>query len=243
MPQYVIRYTQGNTSGPFDIYLSGSSGETLYDSGVTRNQLEVGYVVSFPDGVPSSSVVITNTAFGCSNEEILIFPSPTPTITPSNSIPATITPTPTITPTITPSRTVTPTTTPTRTPPPTATRTVTPSITPTLSIGATITPSPTPTITRTPSITPSNLPIPIYNEFTGCGYGNTVGEACIDAAYNSRILYSDCAPLFFTVGCVVYLDNMGSSPLTGYPYVFINGAVWDINSSNGVITGYSSTQC
>jgi hypothetical protein len=242
MPQYLIQYTQGNTLGPFDIYLSGSSGETLYASGVTKNELVAGYVVVFPDGVPSSSVVVTNTAFGCSNEEILLFPSPTPTITPTNSIPASITPTPTVTPTITPTRTVTPTITPTRTPPPTAVPTITPSITPTLSIGATITPTPTPTITRTPSITPSTAPLVTIYEYTGCGYGSTVSEACSDT-YNNRTLYSDCDTFAFGVGCTIYVDSGGNTPLTSYTNVFMNGANWDVNQFTGVVTAYSSIQC
>lgn len=242
MPQYFIQYTQGNTLGPFDIYLSGSSGETLYASGVTKNELVNGYVVVFPDGVPSSSVVITNTAFGCSNEEILIFPSATPTITPSNSIPASITPTPSITPTKTPTITPTLTVTPSRTPPPTITPSRTVTITPSPTIGTTLSPTPTPTITRTPSITPSAGIPPIYEEFTGCGYGNTVSEACSDSA-NNRTLYSDCGSFAFGVGCTIYLDSAGNIPLTSYDNVFMNSATWDVNNSTGVITAYSSIQC
>lgn len=241
MPQYLIRYTQGNTPGPFNIFLSGSSGETLYASNVTRAQLEAGYTVVFNDGIPSSSVVVTNEAFGCTNEEILIFPSPTPTITPSNSIPATITPTPTITPTKSPTVTPTLTVTPTRTPPPTITPTRTPTITPSLSIGTSITPTPTPTVTRTPSITPSATPDVIVWIYTGCGYGLTVGEACSDSA-NNRTLYSECGFAEFGNGCTVYIDSL-ITPLTGYTNVFINGANWDISASTGVIIQYSSIQC
>jgi hypothetical protein len=242
MPQYLVRYTEGNTLGPFDIYLSGSSGETLYASGITKNELVNGYVVSFPDGVPSSSVVITNTAFGCSNEEILIFPSATPSITPTTSIPASITPTPTITPTKSPTITPTLTVTPTRTPPPTITPTQTPTITPSLSVGTSITPTPTPTITRTPSITPSTLPpITIYT-YTGCGYGLTVSEACSDSA-NNRTLYSDCSTFAFGIGCTIYVDSGGNTPLTSYTNVFMNGATWDVNQLTGVVTAYSSIQC
>jgi hypothetical protein len=242
MPQYVIQYTQGNTSGPFDIYLSGSSGETLYGSGVTRSELEAGYVVVFDDSVPSSSVVITNIAFGCSNEEILIFPSPTPTITPSNSIPATVTPTPTITPTKSPTVTPTLTITPSRTPGPTITPTRTPTVTPSATVGTSLTPTPTPTITRTPSITPSSSPSVTITQFTGCGYGFNVDEACIDS-FNNRELYSNCNSLNFGVGCTVYLDLSATILLTNYNYVYINAAIWDINPSTGVITSFSSLQC
>ena len=242
MPQYLVRYTEGNTLGPFDIYLSGSSGETLYASGITKNELVNGYVVSFPDGVPSSSVVVTNTAFGCSNEEILIFPSATPSITPTTSIPASITPTPTITPTKSPTITPTLTVTPTRTPGPTITPTQTPTITPSLSIGTTTTPTPTPTITRTPSITPSSGVPVVYEQYTGCGYGNSISAACNDAA-NNRTLYSNCDSFIFGAGCVVYTDIAGNNPLTGYNYVFINFGTWDISSFDGTIIQYSSIQC
>jgi hypothetical protein len=242
MPQYLVRYTEGNTLGPFDIYLSGSGGETLYASGITKNELANGYVVSFPDGVPSSSVVVTNTAFGCSNEEILIFPSATPSITPTRSIPASVTPTPTITPTKSPTITPTLTVTPTRTPPPTITPTQTPTITPSLSVGTSITPTPTPTVTRTPSIVPTLTPTPVpLNLYNDCGRGSTAGNACSDAA-NNRPFYSDCGFFDFGVGCTVYV-NLLYSPLVGYEYVFINGALWNINSSTGMITAYASEQC
>jgi hypothetical protein len=242
MPQYLIRYTQGNTSGPFDVYLSGSSGETLYGSGITRSELEAGYVISFSDAIPSSSVVITNTAFGCSNEEILIFPSPTPTITPTRSIPASITPTPTITPTKSPTVTPTLTVTPSRTPGPTITPTQTPTLTPSATVGTSLTPTPTPTITRTPSVIPSLTPTPaplsLYND---CGRGSTPGNACSDAG-NNRPFYSDCGPFDFGIGCTVYV-NVLYSPLVGYEYVFINGALWNISNSTGMITAYASEQC
>jgi hypothetical protein len=154
MPQYLIHYDQGNSPGPFNIYLSGSSGLNLYASNVSKTTLEGGFIITFDDGIPSSSVVIDNTGYACDTDLQLVFPSPTPTITPSISITPTATKTPTVTPTrtptITPTLTITPTVTPTRT----ITPTLTPSITPTRSIGASLTPTLTPTITRTLSITP-----------------------------------------------------------------------------------------
>jgi len=80
-------------------------------------------------------------------------------------------------------------------------------------------------------------------EFTGCGRGNTVGGACSDAANNNRTFVSDCDTSTFGVGCVVYTNPGGTTLLTGFDYVFMNGAVWEINSVTGVITAYSSTQC
>lgn len=155
MPQYLIHYDQGNSPGPFNIYLSGSSGLNLYASNVSRTTLEGGFVITFDDGIPSSSVVIDNTGYSCDTDLQLVFPSPTPTITPSISITPTITKTPTITPTQTPTVTPTLTATPTVTPSRTVTPTITPSITPTRSVGASLTPSPTVTVTRTPTITPT----------------------------------------------------------------------------------------
>ena len=76
-----------------------------------------------------------------------VTPTPTPTITPTNSVTPTVTPTNTVTPT--PTNTVTPTITPTRTVTPT------PTITPTVTITTTTTP--TPTITPTNSVTPTPI--------------------------------------------------------------------------------------
>lgn len=78
------------------------------------------------------------------------FPSPTPSITPTNTPTPTLTKTPTPTPSISPSQTATPTITPT------STLTPTPSITPTL----TRTQTPTPTITSTSTQTPTPTPTP-----------------------------------------------------------------------------------
>ena len=160
MPQYLIHFDEGNSPGPFNLYLSGSSGETLYATNVSKSQLEAGYVILFNDGIPSSSVVVVNESYGCGNEVNLPFPTITPSITPPSSISPTITPTRSITPTITPTKTPTLTVTPTITP--SRTRTVTPTltVTPSLSIGGTQSPTPTRTITRSPSITPTRTTTP-----------------------------------------------------------------------------------
>lgn len=169
MPQYIITYTEGTAPGPYNIFLSGALGPlSLYASNVTKTQLQNGFIVSFDDGIPSSSVLIDNVAFGCATEQKLTFPSPTPTKTPTISITPTRTATPTITPTLTPSITPTRSIEPTRTPTITATPSITPSITPSNTFNPTITPTrtitPTLTITRTPSITPS-LSVPSCFEF------------------------------------------------------------------------------
>ena len=77
--------------------------------------------------------------------------------------------------------------------------------------------------------------------FTGCGRGANVTESCNDAV-NNRTFYSDCTSGTFGVGCYVYVDTF-PNPLTGYSNVFMNGANWDINSSTGQVTAYSSPQC
>lgn len=150
MPQYVIYYEEGETNGPFSIYLSGSSGLTLYSSSVSLTQLQAGFIITFDDGIPSSSVLIDTQAYGCDVAQQLTFPSPTPTRTPSITITPSITRTPSITPTITPSFT------PSISVPPSLTPSITVSISksPSLSPGASLTPTPTISITRTPSVTP-----------------------------------------------------------------------------------------
>jgi hypothetical protein len=118
---------------------------------------------------------------------------------------------------------------PTATPTPTSTSTPTP------------TPTITPTATSTPTPTPSSTPSGVTS-FGNCGYGSSVSAACNDAGINARTLYSDCDAGSFGVGCFVYVDTF-PNPLTGYTNVFMNGACWDVNSSTGVVTAFSSVQC
>jgi hypothetical protein len=96
-----------------------------------------------------------------------------------------------------------------------------------------------PTTTTLVPTTTAALP----TAFGGCGYGSSTAAACNDAGVNNRTLYSNCDGGSFGVGCIVYVDAAGNVPLTGYTNVFINSASWDINSSTGVITAYSSVQC
>lgn len=246
MPTYVIYFNQGNTPGPFSIYLSGSSGETLYATGVTRPELEAGYLVNVPVGVPSSSVVVVNDAFGCTNESNLPFPSLTPTVTPTKTVTPTVTPTPSVTVTVTPTLTVTPSVTPTITPTRTITPTLTPSITPTPSIGASGTPTPTPTITRTPTITPTMSPTPIaLTQYVGCGWGSTASNACNNAIYSPQDLYSTCGPGTFGAYCAVYIDSGGAFPLSndGPLYVYINGGLWNFDSTFNWVSSFAFPQC
>ena len=106
-----------------------------------------------------------------------------------------------------------------------------------------ITPTPTPTPTGTPTSTPTPTPTSSgLTTYGDCGYGNSVASACNDAGINARTLYSNCDAGSFGVGCFVYVDTFPNA-LTGYTNVFMNGACWDINSSTGVVTAYSSVQC
>jgi len=89
---------------------------------------------------------------------------------------------------------------------------------------------------------PSTPPPPSTYTYNGCGYGSSVAAACNDAGINSRTLYSDCSSGAFGVGCFVYVDTFPNA-LTGYGYIFMNGANWDVNSSTGQVTAYSSEQC
>lgn len=126
---------------------------------------------------------------------------------------------------------------------PTSTPTPTPTLTPTPTPTPTDTPTATPTITSTPTVTPTvtPTPTPIYYSYSGCGRGDSVGNACSDAS-NNRTLYSDCDSGSFGVNCFIYTDNVGTA-LTGYTNVFINSSVWDVNSGTGQVTALSSTQC
>jgi hypothetical protein len=241
MPTYVISYTQGNTPGPFDVYLSGSSGLTLYASNVQQYELLNGYTVTFPNGIPSSSVAVFDLSFGCFTDQNVPFPSVSPSITPTPTRTPSITPSITVSPSITPSITVTPSITPSRTPPPSVTRT--PSVTPSISRTPDASPSPTPTpsITRTPSPSPP----PNYATI-GSTSGFTQGYL---ACYNfnteggfSQWLYVQDPP-GLVVGTTVYQSGpSGYVPLVGgdlwyamgFSYIGLASA-YQINNSGVVI--------
>lgn len=121
----------------------------------------------------------------------------------------------------------------------TTTTTAAPTTTTTVAPTTTTTGGPT-TTTISPTTSTTTVSYYLYGN---CGYGDTVGNACTDAVINARNLYSNCNSISFGTGCVVYADIIGPAPLTGNSYVFINGAVYDINPANGVIIGLSSIQC
>jgi hypothetical protein len=84
-------------------------------------------------------------------------PTPTPSITPSNTATPSVTPTKTATNTPTPTKTATstPTNTVTQTPTKTSTPSNTPSVTPSITASNTVTPTKTPTTTPTNTVTPT----------------------------------------------------------------------------------------
>jgi len=235
MPTYIVYYSQGNSNGPFNVYLSGSSGLNLYASNIPRSQLELGYTVTFPDGIPSSSVDVFDMAYGCFTEQNVPFPSVSPSVTPTPTRTPTITPSITVSPSITPSITVSPTVTPSLTPVPTSSPTLTPTPTPTKTSYASQTP--TPTVTPTPSITrtPSPSPIPVYGLY-GCSPGTpwTLGFqniTCYQGANGvlTQWVYLELDPSGFPYRA--YKDSpIGLVPFTQPAstwYVFFtNGVTW-----------------
>lgn len=82
----------------------------------------------------------------------------------------------------------------------------------------------------------------LFNSYTGCGYSNTLGGVCSDASQYPKILYSNCGPFDFGVGCYVYVD-LWPNPLIAYEYVQINNATWKINNLTGQITDFAEYQC
>jgi hypothetical protein len=176
MPGYTINYVEGSTPGPFNVYLSGSGGLTLYASNVTKNELEAGYFVFFVDGSPYDAVVISNIAYGCATEEVLPLPSPPPSFSTSISITPSVSRTPSITPSITPSLTPTRSITPSISRTPSLTPTRTPSITPSKSPGSSLSPTPSISISRTPSISLSPIPvISVYDVYGDYSYDTYEG--------------------------------------------------------------------
>jgi hypothetical protein len=81
---------------------------------------------------------------------------------------------------------------------------------------------------------------PKYYQVDG-GRGMTSEEAC-DDSINCREYYSTCSKTDFGVGCYIYVD-MNGTPLTGYPYVWIESVMYEVDPLTGQVTGISSTLC
>lgn len=84
---------------------------------------------------------------------------------------------------------------------------------------------------------------PTVYSYTGSGYGNSSAEACSMAGSAPVALTSTTDPGSFGVGAIVFTNPLGTNRLLGYTSVFMNGANWDLNPSNGVVIAYSSNQC
>ena len=214
MPDFYIYYEEGNANGPYNVYLSGSSGLTVYGLGVTQAQMEAGYVISLPSGFTSSSVVVYNMAFGCATEDNVPFPTPTLSPTPTISVTPSKTPSISVTPSVTATPSITPTVTPSLTPPPSTTPRITPSVTPSQTPLISLTPTPSITISRTPSTTPP-VPSALY-------IGTPSG------AYTQAYLACNAYPTFayaayyvnslggIAPGNYVYQDSALTQPINGF---------------------------
>ena len=88
-----------------------------------------------------------------------------------------------------------------------------------------------------------DVPVIGLFEYTNCGYGSSVSEACSDAVFNGRTLWSDCPSGIFGTDCTIYSNNTEPAILVGYSFVFINNQVYDVNSSTGVVSQVSVIQC
>ena len=98
MRQYILKFREGLIRGPFDLYLSGSSGLSLYEHNVYLNQIKSGYPINVEDSSTSSSLVIDSLEYGCNENLNIPFPSMTPSITPSPTPSPVPSPTPSLTP-------------------------------------------------------------------------------------------------------------------------------------------------
>ncbi len=248
MPTYIIHYNSGDSHGPFNIFLSGSYGLSPYASNVTRQQLEGGYSVVVPSNVNSSSVEVFDMSVGCTGFEILPFPSPSPSTTPSISISPSITPSISISPSITPSLTTTPSITPSVTPPPSISPSATPSITPSSTPGVSPSPTPSISISRTPSATPPPPPSTLWlgrgeqfptQDYLACNVKN------ISTAYYTLYNYISVTDVIFTdPGLTVPLTAVTNNGWLALNYygVSYSWVVVRLNSS-GVVQEISSNSC
>lgn len=163
-----------------------------------------------PTPTPTNTVTPTNTPTKT------VTPTITPTNTPTRTVTPTVTPTftPTNSPTNTPTPSVTPTYTPTNSPTntvtPTRTPTVTPTYTPTSTVTPTVTPTYTPTSTATP--TPTETPAAACNYYP-MDFGNTNFEAC----YNGQLTNAYINGADLANSTAIYSDNVCTTPAqTGY---------------------------
>jgi hypothetical protein len=134
--------------------------------------------------------------------------------------------------------TPTPTTTSGFVPSPTPTRTPTPTPTYTPSSTSSPTPTPSPTTSVTPTPTPTTPPT-VYC-YSNSGYGETLYQACADASVG-RTLCTTCSTI--EPGCIMYTNPGLNLAILGYPYIVIQGAVWEADPLTGQLISISPIQC
>jgi hypothetical protein len=167
-----------------------------------------------------------------------VFPTPTPTSSPTNTPTATTTPSVTPTNTLTPTNTGTPTQTPTNTGTPTSTPTGTAAVTPTPTPSTTspVTPTPTGTssVTPTPTATVTNTPTHARFSFT-VSTGTTNNQACNSATsttiYGDYSTFDDNALFYNTLTGPVSIDMSG--------YYSYSSQVVQLDSNGNETGGFS----
>lgn len=89
-------------------------------------------------------------------------------------------------------------------------------------------------------VTSGTVTITVY---PSSGFGNSESTACSMASAGMTSLFSDSDTSEFGIGSVVYTNRFGTTKLTGYTKIFMNGANWDVDPVTGVVIAYSSDQC
>lgn len=84
---------------------------------------------------------------------------------------------------------------------------------------------------------------PTVYAYTNSGYGLSETAACNMASAGLTTLTSTSDPSTFGPGSVVFTNPAGTTLLTGYTHIYMNGANWDIDPTYGVVIAYSLTQC
>ena len=84
---------------------------------------------------------------------------------------------------------------------------------------------------------------PTVFAYPSSGYGNSESQACSMASTGLTTLTSNSDSSSFGPGSVVFINPAGTTLLTGYTHIFMNGANWDIDPTYGVVIAYSLNQC
>lgn len=84
---------------------------------------------------------------------------------------------------------------------------------------------------------------PTIYAYPNSGYGLSESAACSMASAGLTTLTSSSDTSSFGPGSVVFINPAGTTLLTGYTHIFMNGANWDIDPTYGVVISYSLTQC